>query len=42
MLTIQKRGALYVALCGKVVVFSSLERANVLAFISNWNSPEGQ
>lgn len=38
MLTIEKRGALYVALCGKTVVFSSLERSSVLAFVARWNS----
>ncbi len=37
-LKVEKRGALWVALCGSVVVFSSLDRKNVLDFITfSWN-----
>jgi len=40
MLKIEKRGALYVALCGETVVFSSLVRSTVLNFIERWNNDE--
>lgn len=40
MLTLKRDGALWYAMCGKMIVFRSLDKANVLHFISRWNNPE--
>ena len=37
MLTLKKEGCLFMAMCGKVVVFRSLDKANVLHFMALWN-----
>lgn len=40
VLTIKKEGPMYLAMCGKVVVFRSLDKANVLHYVQRWNNVE--
>jgi len=37
MVTLKRQDGLWVALCGDVVVFRSLERSTVMRFIEQWN-----
>lgn len=39
-LTLGRQGPMYLAMCGKTIVFRSLDKANVLHFISRWNNQE--
>ena len=37
MLTLKRDGALWLAMCGKMIVFRSLDKANVIRFMTRWN-----